>query len=167
MFTIRPYEEQDRDAVASYIHDLLRYECQIDPGRSDDDQIAHPYLEYLLSLCTQTDGTILVLETANSEHQVGGYICILTHYNSESMIDIQPIYAAIPDFYIHPAYRGKGASQALFAAAEQWAIARGATLLKLNVLAGNTKARNFYRKSGFSEHEIQLCKSLVSQQQTK
>lgn len=161
MFIIRLYDERDSHTVLDYICDLLAYEQQIDSGRASGNLIAQSYLAYLLDKCEQTDGAILVLDTKASELEIGGYICVFTNYNSESMIDTHPAYAYIPDFYVHPNYRGIGAGKSLLAAAEQWVKVRGANTLKLSVLAGNTEARTFYGKSGFSEHEIQLQKSLT------
>jgi GNAT superfamily N-acetyltransferase len=163
MFTIRLYDERDSPTVLGYICDLLAYEQQIDSGRASGNLIAQSYLTYLLDKCEQTDGAILVLDTKTSELDIGGYICVFANYNSESMIDTHPVYAYIPDFYVHPNYRGVGAGKALLTAAEQWVKFRGASTLKLSVLAGNLEARAFYGKSGFSEHEIQLQKSLILQ----
>jgi GNAT superfamily N-acetyltransferase len=162
MFTIRLYDERDSHTVLGYIRDLLAYEQQIDSGRADGNLIAQSYLTYLLGKCEQTDGAILVLDTRISELDIGGYICVFTNYNSESMIDMHPVYAYISDFYVHPNCRGMGGGKALLAAAEQWVKMRGASTLKLSVLAGNIEARAFYGKSGFSEHEIQLQKSLIT-----
>jgi GNAT superfamily N-acetyltransferase len=161
MFTIRLYDERGSPTVIGYICDLLAYEQQIDSGRANGNLIAQSYLTYLLDKCDRTDGAILILDTKTSELDIGGYICVFTNYNSESKIDTHPIYAYIPDFYVHPNYRGMGAGTALLTAAEQWAEVRGASTLKLSVLAANLEARAFYGKSGFSEHEIQLQKSLI------
>jgi ribosomal protein S18 acetylase RimI-like enzyme len=163
MLTTRLYEERDQQVVMNYICDLLEHERQFDLGRVSGNLIAQPYLNYLLEKCDETDGAIFVLETTSLDLEVGeigGYVCVFTHYNSESMIDAQPVYAYIPDIYIHPSCRGLGAGQLLLAAAEQWAKAKGATLLKLSVLSKNVEARAFYNKRGFSEHEILLQKSL-------
>jgi ribosomal protein S18 acetylase RimI-like enzyme len=57
--------------------------------------------------------------------------------------------------------RGHGVGQKLLQAAEAYSRLRGARVMRLNVIAGNTSARDFYSKAGFRELEIKLHKPLI------
>ncbi|QNN52775.1 GNAT family N-acetyltransferase [Nocardioides mesophilus] len=53
--------------------------------------------------------------------------------------------------WLHPRHRGAGASTALLAAVQDWALRDGATTLMLWVTRGNHAATRLYRRAGFSE----------------
>ena len=60
----------------------------------------------------------------------------------------------IHDIAVLPAYRGAGVGQALLAAAEQHARARGCCKLTLEVLTGNARALSSYLRFGFAPYEL-------------
>ncbi|WP_417356352.1 GNAT family N-acetyltransferase [Gallaecimonas pentaromativorans] len=71
----------------------------------------------------------------------------------------------VHDMAVLPAYRGRGLSQALMAALEERARARGCCKLTLEVLEGNQVARQAYIKAGFAGYELdpQMGKALFWQ----
>lgn len=58
------------------------------------------------------------------------------------------------------AAEGRGVGQALLAAVERWAGARGYRLLTLNVFAGNARARTVYERAGFLPDTVRYAKEL-------
>ena len=60
----------------------------------------------------------------------------------------------IHDIAVLPAHRGAGVGQALLAAAEQHARARGCCKLTLEVLTGNARALSSYLRFGFAPYEL-------------
>mgnify|MGYP001593462890 CR=1 FL=1 len=60
----------------------------------------------------------------------------------------------IHDLVTAPVHRGKGIGRALISAAESVARERGCCKLTLEVLEGNTIARDLYRKTGFVSYEL-------------
>jgi ribosomal protein S18 acetylase RimI-like enzyme len=68
--------------------------------------------------------------------------------------------AWIYDIEIAPAYRGRGFSRALLAAAESEAAAHGVDSIGLNVFGRNLIARNLYESSGYTISSMQLQKKL-------
>lgn len=60
----------------------------------------------------------------------------------------------IHDIAVLPAHRGVGVGQALLAAAEQHARARGCCKLTLEVLTGNARALSSYLRFGFAPYEL-------------
>jgi ribosomal protein S18 acetylase RimI-like enzyme len=51
--------------------------------------------------------------------------------------------------WVHPALRGSGASDALVSEHLTWARSAGATLVRLEVMATNDRARRLYERHGF------------------
>lgn len=56
---------------------------------------------------------------------------------------------------------GMGVGQALLAAAESEAMARGARTITLHVFASNTRARGFYEQSGYDGELLRYIKELA------
>ena len=54
-------------------------------------------------------------------------------------------------FMVDGAARGSGLARSLFGRVERWAIAGGATWLRLGVVAGNDRAERFWASAGFVE----------------
>jgi ribosomal protein S18 acetylase RimI-like enzyme len=66
----------------------------------------------------------------------------------------------IADLIVAPEARGRGVGEMLLSAAEEWAAARGYSLLTLNVFVGNTRARALYERSGFGAETVRYVKDL-------
>ena len=60
----------------------------------------------------------------------------------------------IHDIAVHPAHRGKGLGRLLLDAAEAEAHQRGCCKLTLEVLSGNTRARDVYKAAGYEAYEL-------------
>jgi GNAT superfamily N-acetyltransferase len=61
--------------------------------------------------------------------------------------------ALLDELYVVPAVRDQGLGTALLAAAEAVVRERGAELLEINVDAGDTDARRFYERHGYTNTE--------------
>lgn len=57
--------------------------------------------------------------------------------------------AYIDGVAVSPAYRGKGVGTGLIAALERWAIGRGLSMIRLEVVKTNPRAEKLYRHLGF------------------
>lgn len=68
------------------------------------------------------------------------------------------LYSELTELYVDPAYRGKGAAQALIAAAEQIAQERGAPQMVILTGMDNLPARTLYGKMGFTRRDVALNK---------
>ena len=71
----------------------------------------------------------------------------------DSTFKAQPLMN-IHDVAVLPDHRGAGVGQALLAAAEQHARARGCCKLTLEVLTGNARALSSYVRFGFAPYEL-------------
>jgi GNAT superfamily N-acetyltransferase len=59
--------------------------------------------------------------------------------------------ADVVGVYVRPSHRGSGVIDALFAAAVEWACARGMATIELDVHVDNARARAAYRRAGFND----------------
>ncbi len=94
------------------------------------------------------NGAAIVAETDN---QVIGYLAG-SFDNKKNYLNI--LYAEIDSFYIEPAYQSGGIGTMLINEFKELCRKQGVTKLRLIASAKNTKARNFYAKKDFVEHEV-------------
>lgn len=64
----------------------------------------------------------------------------------------------IENLYVVPDRRGEGIGTGLLDAAESRLRDRGVDAIALDVLAGNQRAREFYREQGYRPHRVELEK---------
>jgi ribosomal protein S18 acetylase RimI-like enzyme len=62
---------------------------------------------------------------------------------------IDPQIVHLMSMWVHPEVRGSGGADALVAALVEWAEARGATHICLDVIKSNVRATRFYERHGF------------------
>lgn len=66
----------------------------------------------------------------------------------------------VRNVYVDPAYRGRGVGSDLLDAAEAALVDAGATVVALEAMADNDRARGFYRCRGYAPHRVQFEKPL-------
>lgn len=109
-------------------------------------------IEYFLRrLKNDDDNSILFV--AEKEERLVGYVCgYVDFYSARSVNKI----AEIENMIVEDQFRNRGIGKALVDAFLEKAGELGAKKAKVAMLAGNTSAENFYRKMGFSDHELML-----------
>jgi GNAT superfamily N-acetyltransferase len=83
----------------------------------------------------------------------GAPVGLINCIEGYSTFKAQPLMN-IHDIAVLHAHRGAGVGQALLAAAEQHAQARGCCKLTLEVLTGNARALSSYLRFGFAPYEL-------------
>lgn len=68
----------------------------------------------------------------------------------------------VRNLYVVPDHRGEGAGSELLAAAEAELAAAGCEVVALEAMAGNDRAREFYRRHGYDTHRVELEKPVGS-----
>lgn len=117
------------------------------------------YVREIAAEVTEHKGAFLVAEI---EDELAGYATLLAEVSSEEDRDeILYTYAYIGDLVVAEAHRGEGVGKALLQACEARALQAGQTMLRLSVLADNSRARRVYAAAGFKEHLITLTKKLT------
>ena len=92
-----------------------------------------------------------------------GYVVIAFGYSLEWL----GRDAFVDEFYLLPAYRGRGWGRATMTFVEETARSLGVTALHLEVVRRNTTALQVYRKFGFKEHESALLSKWIAQDFSK
>jgi ribosomal protein S18 acetylase RimI-like enzyme len=87
---------------------------------------------------------------------VGFVTCSLEHGSYEQ----DATRGVVRNVYVRPEYRSRGVGSDLLAAAEAALNAAGATVVALEAMAANDRARAFYRERGYEPHRIQFEKPL-------
>lgn len=64
--------------------------------------------------------------------------------------------AFISEVYVVDHARGTGIGQQMMSSATEWFVAKGATRIELQVLAGNVAAKRFYVELGWREELVQM-----------
>ena len=157
MVHVRAFRPGDVRQVEVLFSELQSHERSIEENRVDGALICPAYVKHLLEECRTWDGGILVAE---DEGRVVGFICVLAGFDSRDMIEADSRYAYVTDLVVNSGMRGRGVGLQLLREAETFSRQRGARVMRLNVVAGNTSARGFYAKAGFRELEIKLIKPL-------
>jgi ribosomal protein S18 acetylase RimI-like enzyme len=157
MVHIRAFLPGDARQVERCFAELQSFERSLEDNRVDAEAISPAYVKHLLDECRKWDGRIFVAER---DGRLVGFVCVLAGYDSRDMIEARPKYSFVTDLVVTSELRGQGIGSLLLKEAENFSRQRGASVLRLNVLAENKTARDFYRKTGFRELEIKLTKPL-------
>ncbi len=137
--------------------ELQEFERTLEPSMPAGDTIADRYLQLMLERCATWDGAVLVALVGG---RVGGFVCVWTRVPPEPDEPAKP-YAFISDIVVSKRLRGQGIGRALLAEAERHARQRGAAVLRLDVMAGNSGARHLYEHAGFTARRVEMAKALV------
>jgi ribosomal protein S18 acetylase RimI-like enzyme len=157
MIQVRTFLPSDARQVEHCFAELQSFERSFEENRVDGEAISSAYLKHMLDECSKWDGCILVAE---HDGRVVGFVCVLARFDSQDMIEAHTECAYVTDIVVTSKMRGHGIGLRLLQEAETFSRQRGASVLRLNVLAENRTARVFYSKNGFRELEIKLIKPL-------
>ena len=154
---IRPYRDEDRDAIIACVRALQTYETQFEPRMKAPEEIGGWYVDGQLKECGQNKGTILVAELAGA---VVGYATVYAAVPCNDPDEVAYDYAYVSDVAVNPDQRGRGIGRSLLDAAERHARENGSTWLRISVLAQNRIAAGLYERFGFEPRVIELEKTL-------
>jgi ribosomal protein S18 acetylase RimI-like enzyme len=162
MVTIRPFRPDDEPACRTCIVELQEAERAIDTRLRRGEDMADEYLCQMHERCAQYDGTIIVAE---GDRSVLGLALLLACVPFESLDEPLGTYALVAELIVLERARRRGIGRALLAAAEEVAVSKRATELRIAVLSGNTSARRLYRNYGFLPYIETLAKPLNTSNQ--
>jgi len=160
---IREANEKDYKEIGEMQFELQKYFSEIDqtreslPYRNIDD--AHYYMQKMIGDAKNMDGKIFVAEKNNS---IVGFIqgVIIEHKRGDDKFyDLSHAPSKegwIGLLYVSPDHRGDGMGQELLGKMKDYFKAERCTSIKLLVLSDNTSAIDFYKKSGFMAHDLEM-----------
>jgi len=149
---------RDRHALLTFITGSQHYEHAIEPNRRLDPQVSEEYLTRILSLLGERAGRIFV--ATDDTNRAVGWGVVVEQDDDIFVIAEERRHAYIAELFVVEPLRGTGAGRALIGACEDWARARGLTVMQIGVLPGNTRAHEIYRRQGYADYGIQLRKYL-------
>ena len=155
---VRTYQTEDKKCVKQCIIELQNFERALESDRIEGTRIVERNFQELLQGHQQNTGRIFVAEV---EQEVVGFINVQFEHESQMYLSSLVDYVYISDIVVLQAYRGQGIGTMLLQQAEAFARQKGATTLKINVLAKNQQATDVYQRIGFRPYEIAMLKQLV------
>ena len=156
--TIREYRDQDEDAVIALVREMQGHETQFNPHYKPAEAIGPWYIELLKKNCAELQGVILVALDGSA---YAGIAVVFTRVaeNGEGEA-FAHVSAHVSEIVVTQSARGRGIGRALLAECETRARAAGRTELTLDVVPGNTAARQLYLQFGFEDFKIKQRKVL-------
>ena len=160
---IREMDIKDRENIDRMQFELQKYFSEIDrtheslPYKDMDD--THRYMQKMLDDVKNMNGKVFVSE---EDSQVIGFIqgVIIEHKKGDDEIyDLSRMPSKdgwIGLLFVKPEFRGSGIGQELLDRMKDYFIGQGCTSIKLLVLSDNINAIDFYRKSGFMAHDLEM-----------
>ena len=133
---VRPAEPRDADAVLGLMEDLTRPAVAKDPEPQRDVFLAHLEHEEAQVFVAELDG------------EIAGAVSLWI----QPRLNWTTPQAWIPDLYVDPAFRRRGAARALLDACVQEARSRGCHTLVLESGHHRAEAHQLYESYGFTHY---------------
>jgi ribosomal protein S18 acetylase RimI-like enzyme len=155
---IRSAEQGDRADLRRGLMELQAYECRLHDTRRPADEVADPYLDWMLEQIATRDGICLIAEFDGA---FVGYLAAWVECDANlSETADSNRYGYVSDICVMPAWRGRRIAGHLLDAAERHLRASGVTRVRISALAANQSALSAYRAAGFEPYEVTLEKRL-------
>ena len=158
MVSIRAYQsDRDRRGVRDCIVELQEYERSLEAGLPAGQAMTDDYLAFLMRRCEECEGGMI---PAIVDGEVLGFVCVLTKVSPAEPDEGPADYAYISDLIVRAGHRRQGLGRRLLQEAELFARSKGASDLRVGVLARNLVALEMYASLGFFEYQVQLTKPI-------
>ncbi len=154
---MRAYRAADAAGLRRCVVELQDFEGGIDRWAAEGELVADPYIEHLHQKCAAEDGCVFVAHAGN---EVCGFVAVQARVRSDGLDEIDHLYAYVSDVVVLNEFRGRGIGRALLQRAERFALERGASVIRIDVLSENRGAMRLYRKLGFRDRLASLEKTL-------
>lgn len=159
MASIRLFDpERDRSGLRRGVIELQEFERGLEPALPPGEDIADAYLTDLLEACERWSGAVFIACEADA---VVGYVSVFSRVPPSDPDEPPAPFALIRDLVVVPEHRGQGLGALLLSRAEVFAREKGATILRVSVLAKNTQAKELYEAFGFEHRLVELSKRLA------
>lgn len=151
----------DRQAALSFIMGSQRYEHDVEPNRRLDPAVADEYFAELVEELARKQGRAFVAEREGQEDgQVIGWGVLVVEEGPVFVTEEERRYGYITELFVNEAARGLGVGQALIAACEEEARARGLRQIMIGALSANRRAMDIYGRAGYRPYTAELRKYL-------
>jgi ribosomal protein S18 acetylase RimI-like enzyme len=155
--TIREATERDYEALCEIIDQVDRIHQEALPARFKGSDGPPREREYIVNAVRSSDVGLFV---AQKENQLAGLVHVVIRNVPDIPILVPRRYAVVENLAVRERHRRTGIGLALMESAEEWARAKGATSIELNVYAFNKVAHRFYRELGYEILSHRLTRAL-------
>jgi len=154
---VREYRVEDKPLLHSLA--IQNYASLMPEGPSVETTAdgAEVYFEHILQMQGSGKGFVFVAE---KNDDLLGFVCLLAPVNPVEGGSDEAPYGFMSDLYVVPEDRKQGIATLLNAQVEKQMLALGITQLALRVAANNTTAREFYRRTSYSEQFVVMSKKI-------
>ncbi len=158
---IREFTHRDTSTIEKLMSEFEDYLVAIDDVRfirpfTDNGR---EYTALRLEKIEKENGVILLAE--DNAVVVGMVVGVMDEQDRVSVLEEgERKYARVIDLYVQEQYRNKGVGKQLIQAVENYFKEKGVAVLTIGVLAPNTHAYEFYKRSGYRDRAIDLIKVL-------
>ena len=164
---IREANKNDYRRIDEMQFELQKYFSEIDqsreslPYQSIND--AHRYMQKMINDVKNMNGKIFVAE---KNDVIIGFIqgVIIEHKKGDDEnydLSHNPSKEGwIGLLYVDPSYRKLGVGQEMLDKMKDYFVTQECTSIRLLVLSDNTNAVDFYKKSGFIPHDLEMVKQI-------
>jgi diamine N-acetyltransferase len=113
--------------------------------------------DYYLGLVADENVALFVAEV---EEKLVGFVHAIIRDAPAILIFVPRRYAIVDSIVVKSGYQNNGIGRILMDKMQEWAIAKGATSIELNVYEFNTSAISFYESLGYQTFSRKMSKEL-------
>jgi len=154
---IRKAAERDYQALCAIIEQVDRIHRDALPERFRCSNGPPREREYILNAIRSPDIDLFVAQTESS---LVGFVHVAIRNAPDIPILVPRRYAVVENLAVREEHRRSGIGLALMERAEEWARAKGATSIELNVYDFNKVAQRFYQDLGYEILSHRMTKAL-------
>ncbi len=155
ILNIRPFKLLDLDTLVSFWREIENNPTVSGDFFSPSHENEVRWRKYILSVYEEDENQILIAE---NDDKIVGFIKIKTLETRPLVSDIK--CSLISLMYVLREFRRMGIASTLMNRVFEYVQSKGATHVRLNVIACNTPAYNLYEKMGFEDYSIMMRKKL-------
>jgi len=119
--------------------------------------------DYYTGLMKDEDAALLVAESGK---KLVGFVHAIVRDTPAFPVFIPRRYAIVDGIVVKAGFRNRGIGRTLMNQMQEWAIAKGATSIELNVYDFNEAAISFYERLGYQTFSRKMSKALKKNQTT-
>ena len=157
MVEIRPARPEDSEALCEIIDEVDALHREHLPHIFQKPAGPVRERDYLLGLMADDEAGLFVAEL---EGRLVGFVDVIVRDTVPLPLLVPRRVAIVDNLAVQAGHRRSGIGQALMETAQEWAAARGATSIELNVYAFNQAAIAFYQRLGYQTHSFRLRRPL-------
>lgn len=148
---IRKGNISDLEKIQEFNQKLFSFESAWHPTYVSKWPYLQGGIEYFSKRLNEDNGVVFIALVGNI---MVGYLCggWLRNYAFRE----EKLFADLENMYVDEDFRGKGIGDALVSEFKAWCKNNGVSVIRVEAVAQNIKAIDFYQKEGFTLHNVTM-----------